>query len=131
MDFERRIALAERDYHTIEDEETFIKVVNIGEKLVVNRIDGYELGRVVFFLMNLRIHKQSVYLTRHGESEFNVEGKIGGDSSLSPNGIRYAQELSLFIDEEQKTEDLPIVVWCSTLKRTIQTASFIGGPRAI
>ena len=35
----------------------------------------------------------TLYLTRHGESEFNVAGKIGGDSPLAPRGKEYAEVL--------------------------------------
>jgi broad specificity phosphatase PhoE len=28
-----------------------------------------------------------IYLSRHGQSEYNVQGKIGGDSDLSPLGV--------------------------------------------
>lgn len=30
---------------------------------------------------------------QHGESMYNVEGKIGGDAELSPRGMIYAQSL--------------------------------------
>ncbi len=77
-------------------------------------IRGYLPGRIVFFLMNLQINKKPIWITRllpvlihhrytifhfvhatwlmcmmrhrHGESQFNVTGKIGGDSDLSPLG---------------------------------------------
>ena len=41
---------------------------------------------VVTFLMNLNPVPSRVYLTRHGESQFNVMGLIGGDSALSAQG---------------------------------------------
>jgi hypothetical protein len=39
-----------------------------------------------------------IWLTRHGESEFNVSGKIGGDSLLSPRGQEYARALPDALD---------------------------------
>lgn len=41
----------------------------------------------------------AVWLSRHGESEFNVAGRIGGDSLLSPRGYAYALKLGAFIRE--------------------------------
>ena len=35
-----------------------------------------------------------LYLSRHGESENNVYGKIGGDAALSDNGKAYAVKLA-------------------------------------
>lgn len=37
-----------------------------------------------------------MYFSRHGESEFNVVDRIGGDSSLSPRGRQYARSLGRF-----------------------------------
>ena len=36
---------------------------------------------------------RKIWLTRHGESENNVGGLIGGDSNLSARGEKYAQAL--------------------------------------
>jgi broad specificity phosphatase PhoE len=38
-------------------------------------------------------------LTRHGQSEYNLLGKIGGDSGLSPAGLEYARRLATFAKE--------------------------------
>ena len=34
---------------------------------------------------------------QHGESQFNVEGKIGGDSLLSPRGMQYSEALPALV----------------------------------
>lgn len=36
--------------------------------------------------MNIHVQPRTIYLCRHGESEYNLVGKIGGDSGLSPRG---------------------------------------------
>lgn len=33
---------------------------------------------------------RKIFLTRHGESQFNMAGRIGGDSLLTPRGEEYA-----------------------------------------
>ena len=40
------------------------------------------------------IRKRTFYFSRHGESIFNVVGRIGGDSDLSPRGKIYAESLA-------------------------------------
>jgi 6-phosphofructo-2-kinase / fructose-2,6-biphosphatase 2 len=50
--------------------------------------------------MNIHITPRTIYLTRHGESEFNVMGKIGGDSALSERGRQYAAALAKFINDQ-------------------------------
>jgi hypothetical protein len=47
----------------------------------------------MFFLFNLHVTSRPIWLTRHGESEFNVQGRIGGDSGLSLRGSAYAARL--------------------------------------
>ncbi len=37
--------------------------------------------------------------TRHGQSQDNLEDKIGGDSKLTPQGEKYAQALSAWISQ--------------------------------
>jgi len=72
-------------------------------------------------------HKgRTIYLSRHGESEFNLYGKIGGNSPLSTQGEKYAVNLAEFF-KNMKLNDL--CVWTSTLTRTRQTASHILAPK--
>lgn len=76
--------------------------------------------------MSVHIRPRSIYLTRHGESEYNRAKLIGGDSGLTPAGRDYSRELRKFMDKEN-TADLK--VWTSSMKRTIQTsAHFQVGP---
>ena len=63
----------------------------------------------------------TIWLTRHGQSIYNTQDRVGGDSSLSPNGRFYANSLSNFMQDIEVDE-----VWTSTLVRTVQTASRLG-----
>ena len=60
----------------------------------------------------------TVYLSRHGQSQANVEGIIGGDTGLSEAGTEYSERLCAFI-ASSVPDGCPI--WTSTLQRTIQT----------
>uniref|UniRef100_A0A669BME7 6-phosphofructo-2-kinase/fructose-2,6-bisphosphatase 2 n=1 Tax=Oreochromis niloticus TaxID=8128 RepID=A0A669BME7_ORENI len=104
---------------------SFIKVINVGQRFLVNRVQDYIQSKIVYYLMNIHVHSHSIYLCRHGESKHNVEGRIGGDSELSPRGKQFAHALRDFIDEH-KLSDLK--VWTSQLRRTIQTAEELGVP---
>ena len=35
--------------------------------------------------------KKTIYLTRHGQSEYNVTEQLGGDSGLSSKGVGYSK----------------------------------------
>lgn len=60
-----------------------------------------------------------IYLTRHGQSKYNVQGKIGGNSQLTLTGENYARKFA------SKMESLVnIEIWTSSLARTIATAKY-------
>eukprot|EP00979_Chaetoceros_neogracilis_P002431 scaffold423_cov278-Chaetoceros_neogracile.AAC.8 len=94
--------------------------------------------KVVHFLMNLHTLPRTIYCTRHGQSEYNLLGKIGGDSGLSQNGEEYARRLATFAKEtigsttvidkesgEEVKKNVPARLWTSTLLRTKETAKYI------
>lgn len=64
------------------------------------------------------IKKKILYLSRHGQSQFNVKKLIGGNSGLTDEGINYSKLLFNYF------KDKNVNIWTSKLKRTIQTASF-------
>ncbi len=125
-DFRRRIAHYERVYETLgEDEGPWLRLRNRGAQVVINQVYGYIVGRVVFFLSNLQVTRRPVWLTRHGQSLYNLDGRIGGDASLSPAGEEYATNLAVHVREVFPPEG-DLDVWTSTLRRTLQTAAPLG-----
>nr|KAF6413946.1 6-phosphofructo-2-kinase/fructose-2,6-biphosphatase 2 [Molossus molossus] len=127
-DFLKRIECYKVTYQPLDPDNydkdlSFIKVINVGQRFLVNRVQDYIQSKIVYYLMNIHVHPRTIYLCRHGESDFNLVGKIGGDSGLSVRGKQFAQALRKFL-EEQEIADLK--VWTSQLKRTIQTAESLG-----
>ncbi len=61
---------------------------------------------------------RNLFLVRHGETAYNQENRIGGDSSLTEKGMEQARALS----EHFATIRIPII-FTSNYKRTLQTAS--------
>lgn len=116
-DFRTRIAQYERTYETIDEEHlSYIKLIDVGKTMVANNINNYIAGRVVFFLMNLHIGPRPIYISRHGQSEFNTLGKLGGNSDITDIGDKYARSLADWLADNTSLSD-NIVVWTSTLKR--------------
>lgn len=128
-DFLLRIEHYEENYQTIDEELdkhlSFIKIMNVNSKFLVNNITGHLQSRVVYYLMNIHIMPRTIYLTRHGESELNLVGKIGGNANLSSSGKRYADALAEYLAKQNLTD---LKVWTSRLKRTIETAEKIKAP---
>ncbi|KAA1478775.1 bifunctional 6-phosphofructo-2-kinase/fructose-2,6-bisphosphate 2-phosphatase [Dentipellis sp. KUC8613] len=124
QDFLRRIKEYEAVYESItESHLSYLRIKNVGNQVTLCHIHGYLQSRIAFYLMNLHLKPRSIFFSRHGESQYNVEGKIGGDSPLSERGTKYANALPALITDN--IGDAPLTVWTSTLQRTIQTAQHL------
>ena len=75
---------------------SYIKVMDVGRRYLVNRVQDHIQSRIVYYLMNIHITPRSIYLCRHGESDLNVKGRIGGDSGLSDRGKEVCLRLNVF-----------------------------------
>ena len=74
-------------------------------------IEGISASTLIFSdmkvpvaLNNLNNTVLSLYFSlpfyyRHGQSEYNAIGRIGGDSGLSTHGVNYARKLADFVEE--------------------------------
>ncbi|KAJ8372891.1 hypothetical protein AAFF_G00275950 [Aldrovandia affinis] len=128
-DFMKRIKCYENSYQTLDEvldrELSYIKIMDVGRRYLVNRVLDHIQSRIVYYLMNIHITPRSIYLCRHGESDLNVRGRIGGDSGLSMHGREFAKCLGKFILEQNIPE---LKVWTSQMKRTIQTAEALAVP---
>ncbi|CAO3640364.1 unnamed protein product [Mucor hiemalis] len=130
-DYTHRIEQCKLHYKTITElTMPFVKLMNVGEKLIVNNVRGYLQSRVVYFLMNLHNHPRTIYFARAGESTCPNSFKI--DGNLSEEGQLYAQKLKKFVLAYREKKNLitknaddkerPLTVWTSTRKKAKQTA---------
>ncbi|KIR42374.1 6-phosphofructo-2-kinase/fructose-2,6-bisphosphatase [Cryptococcus deuterogattii 99/473] len=135
-DYWERIRDQAAVYDTVTaDEGPFIKVMNVGERIEVNRIEGYLQTRCCFFLMNIHTRPRTIYFARSGQSL--IEHSYKADSDLSPAGWEYAERLKAAViarrkalREERKTkgevlgDENPLLasVWTSARRRAYHTA---------
>ncbi|XP_043932395.1 6-phosphofructo-2-kinase/fructose-2,6-bisphosphatase 2 isoform X2 [Protopterus annectens] len=129
-DFLKRIECYKVTYQQLDPDDydkdlSFIKVINVGQRFLVNTVQDYIQSKIVYYLMNIHVQPRTIYLCRHGESEHNLHGRIGGDAGLSSRGKQFAQVLKEFLEEQQIVD---LKVWTSQLKRTIQTAEALRVP---
>ncbi|XP_070824434.1 6-phosphofructo-2-kinase/fructose-2,6-bisphosphatase-like isoform X5 [Chaetodon trifascialis] len=126
-DFLKRIECYKMTYIPLDDNKdrnlSYIKIFNVGSRYLVNRVQDHIQSRIVYYLMNIHVTPRSIYLCRHGESELNLMGRIGGDTGLSSRGVKFASALGEYM-RGQSISDLK--VWTSHMKRTIQTAEALG-----
>lgn len=127
-DFKQRIQHYVDQYQTLDEtmepSYSFMKIFNGGKKVSVYQHEGHIQSRIVYFLMNIRVVPRTIYLCRHGQSMYNEQQRLGGDSELTDCGQLYSTQLGEYINQLQ---DDNVVVWTSWLRRTIQTAQHIRG----
>jgi hypothetical protein len=148
-DFRARIAAYADVYekmgsHPDENNLSWVRVEDGGRFVAMNRIRGYLQGRVCQMLSTLHTMSRPLYLSRHGQSTYNVLGKIGGDSSLSEEGQTYAKILAKFVHKnilgleedgswpnnspppDSSAPNVRARLYTSSLRRTKETAQHIG-----
>ncbi|CCH45023.1 6-phosphofructo-2-kinase/fructose-2,6-biphosphatase [Wickerhamomyces ciferrii] len=128
-DFLKRIAKYEENYEPLDEiaskDLTFVKLINVSQQVIINKIETYLESRIVYYVMNLHIKPRCIYLSRHGESMYNLEGKIGGNADLSERGFQYAKKLPELVKQLAGDDHQKLTVWTSTLVRTQQTAEHL------
>ena len=67
QDFRNRIRNYEKVYQTLDEDEsdlTYVKLIDVGSRVIVNQLQDYLQSRVVYYLMNLHIKPRSIWLSR-------------------------------------------------------------------
>lgn len=107
-DFLGRLRNYERAYETIDETEEaikgfqYVKMINVGKKVVSYNIQGFLASQTVYFLLNFNLCERQIWLTRHGESVDNLSGRIGGDSKLTKRGKQFSKALSKFMSYKRQ-----------------------------
>lgn len=110
-DFKKRVAIYEKNYvplGTYEEQNNmpYVQMIDVGRKVISHQIKGFLSAQAVYYLLNFNLAPRQIWITRHGQSEDNVSGKIGGDSELTPTGWRMAEALAKFITHEKKSWEI-------------------------
>jgi len=124
-DFKKRIKEYEKSYQPLDESDaslTYVKIVDVGRQIIINKVESYLASRIVHFLMNLHVKPRPIWLSRHGESEYNIRDQIGGDPDLTQRGEEYAHALADWVSTNLTGN---LTVWTSSLKRSIATAQYI------
>eukprot|EP00515_Schizochytrium_aggregatum_P006538 CAMPEP_0202071992 /NCGR_PEP_ID=MMETSP0964-20121228/2144_1 /ASSEMBLY_ACC=CAM_ASM_000500 /TAXON_ID=4773 /ORGANISM="Schizochytrium aggregatum, Strain ATCC28209" /LENGTH=594 /DNA_ID=CAMNT_0048639003 /DNA_START=56 /DNA_END=1840 /DNA_ORIENTATION=+ len=145
--FLEKLKFYDQEYEPLDSEKediSFIRISNFGKQVLVNKINGFLESKLVSFCMNIHTEPRVIVLVRHGQSEFNIQDRIGGDPKITEAGHQFADNLAKYIAEnaknglqsaevlselEENKRDNPYAfnpvedlhVWTSNLRRTIQT----------
>ncbi|KAK5120169.1 hypothetical protein LTR85_006650 [Meristemomyces frigidus] len=109
-DFKKRVKVYEKAYVPLGDYEEknnmpYIQMIDVGRKIISHQIRGFLSAQANYYLLNFNLAPRQIWITRHGLSQDNVSGKIGGDSDLAPEGEQYARSLTRFMDEKRREWD--------------------------
>eukprot|EP00929_Paragymnodinium_shiwhaense_P035810 TRINITY_DN19290_c0_g3_i1.p1 TRINITY_DN19290_c0_g3~~TRINITY_DN19290_c0_g3_i1.p1 ORF type:complete len:544 (-),score=109.25 TRINITY_DN19290_c0_g3_i1:126-1757(-) len=102
-DFLKRVELYEQRYESIDDDEDdggirYIKVYNVGSKVVLRNCFGYAPSHIGFYLSNIHITPRRIWLARHGQTRDQQRGILGSVSNkLTPSGVVYCRSLASHI----------------------------------
>jgi len=115
--FTERISYYVPGYVPLKREKNFIKLDSLNNKIIQEEVrdDLPYYDRIRDFLVTDMV--KTLYLIRHGETYFNLEDRIGGDSDLTEKGRLQAGALAEFF----KKKKIPLI-FTSQKRRTFQTA---------
>ncbi|KAF7846412.1 hypothetical protein BT93_L4413 [Corymbia citriodora subsp. variegata] len=137
-DYLSRINARIPHFETMEETELhYVKMINAGERVVVNNCAfNYLSQRIVFYLLNLHIKSRQTYFARAGTT--SDEDSYKADASLSKEGEDYSKKLGDALNQhrEEERERLvangapdatlkPLTIWTSTRRRTVETSHYL------
>ena len=90
-DFLERVKAYEAAYETIEDDEnygniSYIKLINVGQKIITRNCAGYLPSQVAFHLQNVHIQPRRIYLTLISEI-CDMDKSTLDVAGMDPSGI--------------------------------------------
>lgn len=116
--FRQRMDYYERMYAPLEDECCWVRVDSVQNRILEERLGA----RVPFFhrIRDILVSDwvRNLYLVRHGETTYNVEGRIGGDPELTAHGKEQADALARHFSRVEVTH-----IFISTRRRSSMTAA--------
>jgi broad specificity phosphatase PhoE/predicted kinase len=115
--FKQRIDYYKTIYSPLKDEKNLVKLDSLNNRILQEKLseDIPYYDRIRDFLVSDTV--KNLFLIRHGETYFNLENRIGGDSSLTENGRAQSWALARYFTRKK----IPLI-FTSQKKRTIQTA---------
>lgn len=120
--FNKRIGYYEHIYEPLRHEKFWLRVDSTANRILAEhpREGCAYYPAIREIVVSVWVH--CLYLVRHGQTEFNLQGRIGGDPPLTTQGEAQAAALA------EHLRDRPIHwVFTSTRQRSHQTAAPLAG----
>jgi 6-phosphofructo-2-kinase len=111
-----------------------IQMIDAGRKLIVTQCEGFVVNELLSLLHSIHLGRRCIWITLVGETSNDLQGVLGGDSSLSTDGLEYARAVREHVLARERSDDLrdaagqppaPAMVLTGTLRRNVQMAEVI------
>lgn len=121
-DFKKRVQAYESAYVPLGEYEEnhdmqYIKMIDVGRKVIHYRLKGFLSSAIAGYLPTFNLSPRQIWITRHGRSEDNLVGRLGGDSPLTERGRIFSRALYNFINHQRR-------VWTIEQQSNMASASF-------
>ena len=94
-DFHKRLEYYRQNYTGLQEHEgSYLKIYDGGRRLELSAMHGYINTKIAGFVLNVHSQKRFIFLVRHGESEHNEKGLIGGGECAICN-VQNSREIAL------------------------------------
>jgi broad specificity phosphatase PhoE/predicted kinase len=99
--FRQRIAYYQSIYDSLEKEGNFVKLDSLNNRIIEEEImeEVPYVEQIRDFLLTDMV--KNLYLIRHGETHFNIENRIGGDSDLTEQGKVQGEALARYFGRKK------------------------------
>ncbi len=115
--FQKRISYYEHIADPLDQEPNYYILDSLNNQILAQKITDNIFCNVQIRDLLVSDWVKNLFLVRHGESYFNLENRIGGDSKLTPNGWKQAEALA----KHFQNTNIPYI-YTSAKKRTIETS---------
>ena len=92
-------------------------MIDVGRKVIHYRLKGFLSSAIAGYLTTFNLSPRQIWITRHGRSEDNLTGRLGGDSPLTERGRTFSKALYKFINYQRQ-------VWTIEQQSNMASATF-------
>eukprot|EP01059_Diplonema_ambulator_P035120 TRINITY_DN816_c0_g1_i4.p1 TRINITY_DN816_c0_g1~~TRINITY_DN816_c0_g1_i4.p1 ORF type:complete len:733 (+),score=134.62 TRINITY_DN816_c0_g1_i4:38-2200(+) len=101
-----------------------------GGRVHINRVSAHLSQKLLYFMLNLSQLTTPIYLVRTGESLYQVENRLGGNSRLTAAGWQHAAAVRRFFNLPKHNFE-SMQIFSSTNIRAVEAQSMFQGKRFI
>ena len=108
-DFADRVSAYERIYEEVGDEEqseqvSYIKIINVGQKIITRNCSGFLSSEISFYLMNVHIHPKRIFLSLVVDEESDSAVPVEAPPLTVHSGDFHAEWLGRFFETLEKMQ---------------------------